>query len=120
MSTDELLKVLISEVQGLRRDLAGGSASQRQRSSLLTRADHEFLARLVPAIVAELDPEELFTSRELVAKQAPSLRLLLELQSPRSLGRLLTRAAGTPIAGYVIERIGAEWNVALWRLRRQP
>ena len=47
---------------------------------------------------------------------APGLRLVLRRLSAKSIGRLLARADGVPIDGWLVERCGVEINVALWHV----
>ena len=49
--------------------------------------------------------------RELVAEIRGLRRL-----SAKSIGRLLARADGVPIDGWLVERCGVEINVALWHV----
>jgi len=83
--------------------------------SSLSRGDRAVLARLLPAIGGVLG-SELFASADICESDAPALRLVRAGLTARQLGRLLRRAVGTPIAGYLVERVGAEAGVALWRV----
>ena len=82
----------------------------------LSKKDRLTLERLLPAVAAVFNDGELFTSRELVAHPAPGLRVLRGGLSTKQIGRLLTRADGTTIGGFRVERHGTEVNVALWRV----
>jgi hypothetical protein len=103
-----LLRELLTEVRGLRADLR-----ERQATSL-SRADRALLARLLPAIGGALGSEP-FPSRDLPTA-SPGLRVVLRGVSAKQIGRLLSRAEGVPIDGYIVERCGIEINVTLWRV----
>jgi hypothetical protein len=110
----DLLVELVAEVRGLREDL---KTSDRPviGSSSLSRADRARLARLLPAIGGALGSEE-FTSRDLGCHSSSGLRLVLRGLSVKQIGRLLARADGLAIDGWLVERRGIEINVALWRV----
>jgi hypothetical protein len=108
--TETLLRELITEVRGLRLALE----RQRRPVATLSRDDRAVLSRLVPAIAGALGSEP-FTSRDL-PDASPGLRLVLRGLSPKQIGRLLSRAAGVPIDGWLVERCGTEINVTLWRV----
>lgn len=109
---EALLRELLSEIRGMRADLRGGKASS------LTRNDRVILERLLPAIGLLFPEEELFTAREVRKHPAPGLGILLDGMDTRSIGRLLTRAAGVPIAGNTVDCSGRESNVVLYRVRK--
>jgi len=83
--------------------------------SPLTRGDRALLAQLLPAIAGALGSEE-FCSRDLTCHSAPALRLVLRQRSAKSIGKLLARAEGIPIADFVVQRRGTELRVGLWRV----
>ena len=88
---------------------------ERQRpESSLSRADRETLEKLLPAIVGALGSEP-FASRDLPEASA-GVRLVLRGLSVKQIGRLLARAEGVPIDGFVVQRDGVEINVQLWRV----
>jgi hypothetical protein len=109
----DLLRELVEQIKGLRADLAR-SGSQRGTHSL-SREDRVLLARLLPAIAGARGSEE-FTSRDLAADSSPALRLVLRRLSVKQIGRLLARAEGMAIDGWLVQRCGVEINVALWRV----
>src|SRR5262245_3873238 len=108
-TTDALLRIVISELRGLRRDLAG------QRPLSLTRADRVVIGNLLPAIGGTFG-SELFIVRELFEHESAALHLLLHDVNAKQLGRLFRRAEGQPVGGYVIERGGEELHCVLWRV----
>ena len=85
----------------------------RRRPSPLTRADLGVLTRLLPAIAGAFG-SELFTSRDLAADAG--VRVVLRGLSIKRVGKLLSRGAGIPINGLMVERAGHEINVNLWRV----
>ena len=88
--------------------------------STLSREDRALLTRLLPAIGGAVG-SELFNSAEICGEyDAAALRLVCAGLSARQVGRLLRRAAGTPIAGYLVERVGLEAGAVLWRVVRVP
>lgn len=90
--------------------------ARRPQPSSLSRADQEALTRLLPAVTGLLG-SEWFLARDLCADSRPALRLVLadHLTSKR-LGRLLLRADGVAIGGFVVERGGLELGSTLWRV----
>jgi hypothetical protein len=106
---EALLRELVTEVKGLRADL-----TRDGRRSHLTRADRDRLAQILPAIAGALGSEP-FASRDL-SDASPGLRVVLRGLSVKQIGRLLSRAEGVPIDGWLVERCGIEINVALWRV----
>jgi hypothetical protein len=103
------------EVRGLRADLVARRGSEQTTASALSRADRALLAKLLPAIAGARGSEE-FTSRDLAADSSPALRLVLRRLSVKQIGRLLARAEGIAIDGWIVQRCGIEINVALWRV----
>ena len=85
------------------------------RRDVLSRRDREQLARILPA-VAGCVGSEIFTSRDLIDHESAAVRLVVRGVTAKTLGRLLTRADGRPITGLVVERVGDEGHVALWRI----
>jgi hypothetical protein len=102
------------EVLGELRQIRQLLERQQRPVSALSRADRALLGRLLPAIAGALGSES-FTSRDLAADSSPGLRLVLRGLSVKQIGRLLSRAEGIPLEGWVIERCGVEINVTLWR-----
>ena len=85
----------------------------------LSREDRGRLSRLLPAVGATLG-SELFTSSDLVEHESAALRVVCVDLTAKQLGRLLRRAAGTPIGGYLVERQGVEAGAVLWRVVAVP
>jgi hypothetical protein len=106
----KLLETVIEELRGLRADIA-----RRVRPDRLTRADRARLARILPA-VGGVFGSELFAVRELLTNPAPALRVALDGENAKALGRLFYRAAGTTCDRYAIRAEGRELNVTLWRV----
>ena len=59
--------------------------------------------------------KEMF-SFEILESRAPGLQLVTAGLTARTLGRLLRRATGVPIANYVVQRDGIESRAILWRV----
>jgi hypothetical protein len=83
----------------------------------LSRADLALLGRLLPAIGGALGSEP-FLARDLFASAA--VRLVLSGLNTRQIGRLLRRAEGHTIDGYLIERVTVELGAILWRVVQVP
>jgi len=99
---------LRDEIRRLRSDLAA------QRSGRLSADDRELLARLLPAIGGARGSEP-FCTRDL-ADEHPELAPIIGGLSNKALGRLLARAQGSQVDGYLVQRAGVEINVVLWRV----
>jgi hypothetical protein len=85
-------------------------------------ADCELLEALLPATFHAAD-NALFNVGELYRHArlplADELRAALApVGGARSLGKLLRRAVGVPVGGFVVERVGADRAGALWRVSR--
>jgi hypothetical protein len=109
----ELLRELLAGQREIIARLSTVSDRQQVPPSSLSRDDRKLLMRLLPAIGGALG-SEVFTSRDLACHAAP--RLVLRGRSAKSIGKLLARADGRPIEGWIVERVGSEINVALWRV----
>ncbi len=109
---DERLDVLQATIVALARRV---ETLERQRSRL-TRADRRLLLKLLPAIGGALGSAP-FMAADIVEHTSPAIRLTLGpgLTSKR-LGRLLSRASGQPIGDYVVERVGREGSIVIWRV----
>ena len=59
---------------------------------------------------------ELFLTRDVLEHDDPALRLVLRDLSARQLGRLLQRADGGVVGGYLVRREGLEACAVLWRV----
>lgn len=82
----------------------------------LTRADRLVLLRLLP-VLAGVFGSDPFTSRDVVDDPSAALQLVLGGRTAKQIGRLLRRATGQPLAGFVVECAGIEINkVLLWRV----
>ena len=88
---------------------------RQQRPSSLSRADRAALGRILPAVAGTLG-SEWFLARDLRADSRPALRLVLADLTSKRLGRLLLRADGVAIGGFVVERGGRELGSTLWRV----
>ena len=96
------------------------AASERRLALLeggraLPPLERDALAEILPAIVGVLG-SEIFAVRELFGTDVPALRLGLRGRSSRAIGRLLARAAGQDVNGYVAERVSTERHAILWRV----
>lgn len=117
----ELLRELVAEVKGLRADLMERNQDTRPGilNSALSRADRALLARLLPTIGGAFG-SELFLTRELFESESAALRLVLRGLNAKQVGRLLRRAEGQTIDGYLIQREGLELRAVLWRVVQVP
>jgi hypothetical protein len=104
-----LLRALIAEVKGLRAD------GRDRRPSHLTRQDRDRLANILPVVAARRG-SELFVVRELFEAESPAWRLVVGTLNARQVGRLLQRAEGQRIGGFVVQRDGIEVGSVLWRV----
>ncbi len=86
---------------------------EERRPAPLSRDDMGRLARILPAVVGAWGSEP-FARRDLAAD--PGVRVVLRGLSVKQVSKLLSRGAGTPINGLVIERAGRELPVCLWRI----
>ena len=113
--TPDTIVSLLRELVDLQRQILAALEQRQRPVASLTRADRAVLARLLPAIAGDRGSEPFdFTSRDLRA--TPGLRVVLRGLSVKQIGRLLSRAEGVPIDGYIVERCGVEINVTLWRV----
>jgi hypothetical protein len=80
---------------------------------VLSPKDRGLIARLLLAIAGALGSEP-FTSRDL--RECAGAAIVLAGLSVKQIGRLLARAEGHPVEGYLVERVGSEINVTLWRV----
>lgn len=117
MSQETLLREILAELKGLREDLAASRLPGVQTS--LTRADRALLARLLPAAGGAIGSVP-FLVRELFEDDSAALHLVLRGLNAKGIGRLLRRAAGQAIDGYLVEEVGAELNTTLWRVVQAP
>jgi hypothetical protein len=85
--------------------------------SRLSRADRDRLARILPVVAGAVGSAP-FLARELLEHPSAGLGLVLAGSSSRSLGRLLRRAEGQPVAGYVVEQVGIEAGAKLWSVSK--
>lgn len=111
VALEALLRELVAEVKGLRQDLAQHVRNDHTPS----RADHQRLARLLPAI-AGVHGSDRFAARDLFDDTSPALRLVTRGLTPRETGKLLRRSLGHVIDGYLVEKAGEELGIVLWRV----
>lgn len=114
----DLLRELIAEVQGLRRDLA-----ERRVDGRLAAVDRRALGALLP-VVATAVGARTFAVRELVdhaGLQIPAaiaLRAALDAAGgARKVGRLLARGDGVDVAGFRATSCGEDRDGRLWTVR---
>jgi hypothetical protein len=88
-----------------------------QQHKPLSRADRQTLARILPAVAGVFGSEP-FLASEVEEHESPGLQLVRAGMTARSIGRLLRRAVGIPIDGYVVERLSSEAGAVLWSVRR--
>ena len=112
-----MLDLLRQLVEGQRQIIAL-LERQHRPSSVLTRQDQDKLGKLLP-VIAGLRGSELFLTSELVESSAPAVRLVCQ-GTARELGKLLRRAAGIPVGGYLVERVAREAGATLWRVLEVP
>lgn len=110
--TEPLALAMLDELRAIRRLLEG---QRLTKPSSLKRTDREALSRLLPAISGVMG-SELFVVRELFADDSAALRVVLNDQTAKGVGRLLQRAEGQAIEGYAVRGEGSELNVTLWRV----
>jgi hypothetical protein len=115
MTTEEasLLRALldeqraqVAELRALRADLA-----MRREAGPLAAADYVVLGPLLTAVAEQVGPDE-FKVCELI--EMPALEEVIAGRNAKALGRLFERAAGIPVAGYVVRRWGEERGITLW------
>ena len=100
----------------LRVGVLEAAETQRQRARL-KRGELRTLQTWLPAVVGALGSEE-FLARELAETNDVGLRLVVGDRSARSVGRLLARAEGIDIGGFVVVSSGVEVNVRRWSVRK--
>jgi hypothetical protein len=83
----------------------------------VSRADRDILTKLLPAVGGVFGPE-LFLTRDVVESDAPAIQLVRGGLTAKTLGKLFRRAAGVPVAGYLITTDGVEAGACLWRVRQ--
>jgi hypothetical protein len=115
--SDELAE-LRQEVRGLAERVAALEAFAPRRR--LAVADRVALETFFPLIASAVPRDRLFSVRELVehadVTRDVALCAVLAATTPRKLGRLLRRAAGIEIAGYVVSIVGRDRDGAVLRL----
>ncbi len=102
-------------------------ATERTGGAALSRADRAALAVLLPAIAASVGSYT-FTARELIDHaQAADLELRTAIErtlgpitdgTARRIGKLLKRADGCTLYGFVVVRIGDGRDGALWSIEQ--
>jgi hypothetical protein len=63
---------------------------------------------------------ELFATRELFTSEAAAVRLVVRGLNARQAGRLLRRATGQAIDGYMVQRESIEAGAVLWCVVKVP
>ena len=89
------------------------AVEHRLSSSTLRREDRAALERILPAIAGALG-SDCFLASEAVA----SADLVFAGMNARRLGRLLRRADGVEVCGYVARASGMEGGAVLWSVLR--
>jgi hypothetical protein len=107
----DALAAVFAELADLRTRMDAVEA--RTAPTPLCRKDWDALARILPVLGATFGAE-FFLAREAVEHHAPGLRLVLEDMTARRLGRLLRRADGVEVCGYVARASGMEAGAVLW------
>lgn len=109
--------VELDELRALVADLAARVEQLERAQVRLSRADRRALQQLLPVLVGRYG-SEIFTARDLALDAAPAMRIVIGTRSPKSLGRLLARAAEAgPIDGVLVERDAQlQVNVSGWRV----
>jgi hypothetical protein len=115
---DPVVDLLRALVAGQQRIIALLETRHRPATGL-SRADRALLGRLLP-VLGGVFGSELFNSADLCEHQAAALTLVLHGLNAKQVGRLLRRAVGTPIGGYLVERVGVEAGAVLWHVVRVP
>ena len=59
---------------------------------------------------------DLFLTRDVLESEAAAVHVVRRGLNAQQVGRLLRRAADTPIAGYLVTRQGTEASAVLWRI----
>jgi hypothetical protein len=91
-------------------------ADLKQQRSTLTRADRDALARILPAVVGVFGSSA-FIASDVVHHTA--LRLVVS-GSARRFGKLLKRATGVIVDGFIVERLATEAHAIVWRIVGVP
>ena len=83
----------------------------------ISRADRKRLERLLPAIAGLVGPDE-FLACDVAEADDVGLQLVAAGLNARQVGRLLLRAVGLPIGGYVVVRLGEHAGAVLWKIEQ--
>ena len=110
MTDRALLEAVLEELHVIH-----GLLEARGQAPALSRADRELLGRVLPA-VAGVKGSEWFTTNELLASDAPAVRLVLCGLGAKKVGRLFSRGVGQVIDGYTVDRGGEEAHRVQWRI----
>jgi len=113
---DALVEQLEQRIAQLEQRLVALEAARAsRRAARRRRGDAAVLARLVPALRALIGSAE-FAACDLAETRDVTVRAALGTSSPKTIGRLLTRADGVEIDGCVIVACGDERGARLYRL----
>lgn len=107
----ELLFEVIARLERLEHAIGG----RRREKTPLSGADQRRLELGLPAIGGQFG-SELFFACDLLEEGGAGLRLVFGDLSVKAIGRLLLRAEGLSIGGYVVERDGMAAGVVQWRV----
>ena len=102
---------VLAELAALRARV--DAVERRLSPCTLRREDRAALERILPAIAGALG-SEYFLASEAVASANPALVLVLAGMNARRLGRLLRRADGVEVCGYIACASGTEAGAVLW------
>jgi hypothetical protein len=110
----DLLAAILQELRAIR------VAIEREtpvKKSKLSRADRDALTKFLPAIGGAFG-SELFFAADVIESESAAVRLVRGKLTSKQLGRLLKRAVGVPVGGYVVTTDGEEAGSLLWRVKQ--
>ncbi|MGC4086218.1 MAG: hypothetical protein QM736_29865 [Vicinamibacterales bacterium] len=107
-SATDFQAAILAELRAIR----GLLEQQSPRRSLALR-DVRLLECLVPALHLTF-ADLAFQASDVLSDEA--LSALLPAFTPARLGKLLARAAGIRVAGFVVSKLGTEGHVTLWQV----
>lgn len=112
--TDDLARAILDELRAIRSLLEPVCPASGHTGSL-ARADVARLKRVLPAVAGQLG-SEWFGSCDAFDHPSPALQIVLKGLSPRAFGRLLRRATGVAVDGYMVERGDKLAGAVQWRI----